>query len=194
MSYTQNKTIARRFVEDIFNSKKTELSENYVTPDIIYHGVAEEVKGLEEFPREQWPQFVPLVYFSYHIMAGLGTIFIIVMALALFFLWRRTLFTKRWLLWAIMLAMPFPFIANTLGWVTAEAGRQPWIIYGLMRTADGSSQNVSSGNVSFTLLGFMGLYLLLALLYFALLLKIIGAGPSTQAVEQEREPALEGAR
>jgi len=152
------------------------------------------VKGLEEFPREQWPQFVPLVYFSYHIMAGLGTIFIIVMALALFFLWRRTLFTKRWLLWAIMLAMPFPFIANTLGWVTAEAGRQPWIIYGLMRTADGSSQNVSSGNVSFTLLGFMGLYLLLALLYFALLLKIIGAGPGTQAVEQEREPALEGAR
>jgi len=152
------------------------------------------VKGLEEFPREQWPQFVPLVYFSYHIMAGLGTIFIIVMALALFFLWRRTLFTKRWLLWAIMLAMPFPFIANTLGWVTAEAGRQPWIIYGLMRTADGSSQNVSSGNVSFTLLGFMGLYLLLALLYFALLLKIIGAGPSTQAVEQGREPALEGAR
>jgi steroid delta-isomerase-like uncharacterized protein len=51
MSYTQNKTIARRFVEDIFNSKKTELSENYVTPDIIYHGVAEEVKGLEEFKR-----------------------------------------------------------------------------------------------------------------------------------------------
>jgi len=51
MSFTQNKTIARRFVEDIFNSKKTELSENYVTPDIIYHGVAEEVKGLEEFKR-----------------------------------------------------------------------------------------------------------------------------------------------
>jgi steroid delta-isomerase-like uncharacterized protein len=51
MSYTQNKTIARRFVEDIFNPKKTELSENYVTPDIIYHGVAEEVKGLEEFKR-----------------------------------------------------------------------------------------------------------------------------------------------
>jgi cytochrome d ubiquinol oxidase subunit I len=135
------------------------------------------VKGLSEFPREEWPQFVPLVYYSYHIMAGLGTVFIALMALAVFFLWRRTLFTKRWLLWALMLAMPFPFIANTLGWVTAEAGRQPWIVYGLLRTAQASSQNVSSGNAGFTLLGFMGLYVLLALVYFALLLKVFGEGP-----------------
>jgi len=135
------------------------------------------VKGLEEFPREEWPQFVPLVYYSYHIMAGLGTVFIVLMALAVLFLWRRTLFTKRWLLWALMLAMPFPFIANTLCWVTAEAGRQPWVIYGLLRTAQASSENVSSGNVGFTLLGFIGLYVLLALIYFALLLKVIGQGP-----------------
>jgi len=88
-----------------------------------------QVKGLEEFPQDEWPQFVPLVYYAYHIMAGLGTLFIALMAIALFFLWRQTLFTKRWLLWALMLAMPFPFIANTVGWVTAEAGRQPWIIW-----------------------------------------------------------------
>jgi cytochrome d ubiquinol oxidase subunit I len=139
------------------------------------------VKGLSEFPREQWPQFVPLVYYSYHIMAGLGTVFIALMVLAAFFLWRRTLFTKRWLLWALMLASPFPFIANTLGWVTAEAGRQPWIIYGILRTAQGSSENVSSGNVGFTLLGFMGLYALLILIYFALLLKLVGHGPETES-------------
>ena len=138
------------------------------------------VKGLSEFPREEWPQFVPLVYYSYHIMAGLGTLFIVLMALSVFFLWRRTLFTKRWLLWALMLAMPFPFIANTVGWVTAEAGRQPWIIYGLLRTANASSENVSSGNVGFTLLGFMGLYTLLALIYFALLLKVMGQGPEPE--------------
>jgi cytochrome d ubiquinol oxidase subunit I len=144
------------------------------------------VKGLAEFPREEWPQFVPLVYYSYHIMAGLGTMFIGLMALAAFFLWRRTLFTKRWLLWALMLATPFPFVANTVGWVTAEAGRQPWVIYGVLRTANASSQNVSSGNVGFTLLGFMGLYALLALIYFALFLKIIGRGP-------EAEPAREAA-
>ena len=144
------------------------------------------VKGLAEFPREEWPQFVPLVYYSYHIMAGLGTVFIGLMALAAFFLWRRTLFTKRWLLWALMLVTPFPFVANTVGWVTAEAGRQPWIIYGVLRTANASSDNVSSGNVGFTLLGFMGLYVLLALIYFALFLKIIGQGP-------EAEPAKEAA-
>ena len=150
------------------------------------------VKGLADFPREEWPQFVPLVYYSYHIMAGLGTLFIGLMGLSLFFLWRGTLFTKRWLLWGLMLAMPFPFIANTLGWMTAEAGRQPWIIYGVMKTAQGSSQNVSSGNVGFTLLGFMGLYLLLALVYFALFLKVIGEGPESGPVRSEVKPMMEG--
>ena len=85
-----------------------------------------------------------------------------------------------------MLASPFPFIANTLGWVTVETGRQPWIIYGVLRTAHASSANVSSGNVGFTLLGFMGLYTLLGLIYFALFLKIIGQGP-------EAEPGTENA-
>ena len=139
-----------------------------------------QVKGLADFPRDQWPQFVPLVYYAYHIMAGLGTIFILLMTLSAFFLWRRALFTTRWLLWALMLALPFPFVANTLGWVTAETGRQPWIIYGFMRTAEASSRNVSSGNVGFTLLGFMGLYGLLALTFFALLLKLIARGPESQ--------------
>lgn len=143
-----------------------------------------QVKGLAEFPQEQWPQFVPLVYYSYHIMAGLGTLFILLMALAAFFLWRRTLFTKRWLLWALVLASPFPFIANTLGWVTAEAGRQPWIIYGVLRTAQGTSENVSSGNVGFTLLGFMGLYIPLGLLYFMLFLRILRQGPESEPVRQ----------
>ena len=144
------------------------------------------VKGLADFPREEWPQFVPLVYYSYHIMAGLGTMFIVVMALAVLHLWRQRLFTTRWLLWGLMLATPFPFIANTLGWVTVEAGRQPWIIYGILRTANASSEHVSSGNVGFTLLGFMGLYTLLGLIYFALFLKIIGQGP-------EAEPGKENA-
>jgi cytochrome d ubiquinol oxidase subunit I len=144
-----------------------------------------QIKGLAEFPRSEWPQFVPMVYYSYHIMAGLGTIFILLMTLSVFALWRRTLSRWRLLLWALMLASPFPFIANTLGWVTAETGRQPWIIYGFMRTAQGSSQNVSSGNVGFTLLGFMGLYALFALMYFALLLKVIAQGPEPEPEVRE---------
>jgi len=76
-----------------------------------------------------------------------------------------------------MLSLPFPFIANTAGWFTAEIGRQPWLIYGLMKTADGASRNISEGNVMFTLLGFLGLYLLLSVLYFFLATRLIAHGP-----------------
>jgi cytochrome d ubiquinol oxidase subunit I len=135
------------------------------------------IEGLSDFERDRWPTNVPMLYYAYHIMAGLGTIFIVIMALSAFFLWRGTLYDRRWLLWTLMLALPFPFIANTAGWMTAEFGRQPWVIHGLMRTADAHSTNVSAGNAAFTLLGFAGLYLLLGVLYFFVTIRIIGRGP-----------------
>ncbi len=113
-------------------------------------------------------------------MIGLGTIFIASMSAAAFLLWRGRLFTFRPMLWLLMLLAPFPFIANTAGWMTAELGRQPWLIYGLMRTADGASMHVSSGNTLFTLLGFMGLYMLLGILYLFLLQREIEHGPTAQ--------------
>jgi cytochrome d ubiquinol oxidase subunit I len=128
------------------------------------------VQGLDAFPPDQRPDTVDMVYYSYHIMVGLGTIFIAITGLAfLLWLWKRRLFQTRWMLWIMMLATPFPFIANTAGWFTTELGRQPWMIYGLLRTADGSSPLLSSGNVLFTLLGFMGMYLLLGLLFVVLM-------------------------
>ena len=136
-----------------------------------------EVKGLDAFPREDWPDNIPLLYFSYHIMVGLGTIFIAVMALAAFLLWRGTLYTARPVLWILMLAIPFPFIANTAGWITAEVGRQPWLIYGILRTEHGASVNVSAGNALFTLIGFMGLYTVLAILFLFLMQREIAHGP-----------------
>ena len=69
------------------------------------------------------------------------------------------------MLWVLMLALPFPYIANTAGWITAEVGRQPWLIYGLMRTAEGASPRVSAGNAAFTLIGFMGMYTVLSILF-----------------------------
>ena len=78
-----------------------------------------------------------------------------------------------------MLSFPFPYIANTTGWMAAELGRQPWLIYGILKTADGTSANISSGNVLFTLLGFSGLYLLLGLLFIILVLKEINHGPES---------------
>jgi cytochrome d ubiquinol oxidase subunit I len=136
-----------------------------------------EVKGLDAFPRETWPTNIPLLYYSYHIMVGLGTIFMGVTALAVFLLWRKRLHTTRWILWVLMLAFPFPFIANTAGWMTAELGRQPWLVYGLLRTADGTSLNVSAGNTLFTLLGFLGLYFVVGVLYLLLVIKAINRGP-----------------
>jgi cytochrome bd ubiquinol oxidase subunit I len=138
-----------------------------------------EVKGLKEFPRDQWPDNIPLLYYSYHIMVGLGTIFILEMFIALFLLlWRNRLFEARWMLWIIMLSFPFPYIANTAGWITAEVGRQPWLVYGLLRTHQGYSANVSAGNGLFTLLGFMGMYTVLSILFIILLWREVGHGPA----------------
>ena len=137
-----------------------------------------EVKGLNEFPREQWPDNIPLLYFSYHIMVGLGTIFIAISALSMFLLWRRRLFTSRWMLWILMLSFPFPYIANTAGWITAEVGRQPWLVYGLMRTDQGFSHLVSAGNGMFTLIGFMGMYFVLGILFLYLIWREIEHGPA----------------
>ncbi len=145
---------------------------------LIYGTTRAEVKGLDQFPREDWPTNIPLLYFSYHIMAGLGTLFIAIMALSVLLWWRKKLFETRWALWILMLAFPFPYIANTAGWMTAEVGRQPWLVYGLVRTASGHSINVSAANGLFTLLGYMGLYAMLSLFMVFLLHRQIDGGPS----------------
>ena len=150
---------------------------NRVLSFLIYGTSTAEVKGLNEFPRDQWPTNIPLLYYSYHIMAGLGTYFVALMALAAFLLWRGKLFASRWMLWPLMLSFPLPYIANTAGWMTAEIGRQPWLVYGLMRTEAGISKHVSAGNGLFTLMGFMGLYTLLSFLFIILVYREIDAGP-----------------
>ena len=136
------------------------------------------VRGLDAFPKEDWPGNIPLLYYSYHIMVGLGTFFIAVMAIAALLLWRGRLYHTRWLLWILMLSAPFPYIANTAGWMTAELGRQPWLVYGLMRTEEGYSKVVSAGNGMFTLLGFMGMYTVLGILFLFLVYGEIEHGPS----------------
>jgi len=140
-----------------------------------------EVRGLNSYPRDQWPDQIPLLFYSFHIMVGLGTLFIAIMGFAAFLLWRGVLFRFRPMLWVHMLLLPFPYIANTAGWMTAELGRQPWLIYGLMRTADGASMQVSSGNAMFTLLGFMGIYLVLGILFLFLVHREIEHGPEGAA-------------
>jgi cytochrome d ubiquinol oxidase subunit I len=150
---------------------------------LIYGTTKAEVKGLDQIPRDQWPTALPLLYYSYHIMAGLGTWFIVLMIVCAFLLWRKRLSTERWALWALLLSFPLPYIANTAGWMTAELGRQPWLIYGLMRTSEGYSSTVSAGNALFTLLGFMGLYLLMGILFTLLIYREISKGPEAIAAD-----------
>jgi cytochrome d ubiquinol oxidase subunit I len=144
---------------------------------LTYQRWMAEVKGLDAFPEDQWPDNIPLLYYSYHIMLGLGSIFIAVMAVSAWKLWRGRLFASRRLLWLIMLMLPFPYIANTAGWITTEVGRQPWVIHGLMRTSEGASANVSAGNAMFTLIGFMGVYAVLSILFLFLIYREIEHGP-----------------
>ncbi len=101
---------------------------------LTYRRFDAEVVGLKDIPRDEWPDNVPLHYFAYHIMVGLGTLFIAVMFGAAWLLWRGKLYDSRVMLWILMLSAPFPFIANTTGWMTAELGRQPWLVYGILRT------------------------------------------------------------
>ena len=146
------------------------------------------VHGLDDYPQDRWPDNIELLYYSFHLMITLGTLFILLMAFANSCTLRGRLESGRWLLWVLMLAFPFPYIANTLGWMTAELGRQPWLIYGLFRTSDGYSKVVSSGDTVFTLIGFVGLYSVLGLLFLFLVGREISHGP-----EEDDRPAWRGA-
>jgi cytochrome d ubiquinol oxidase subunit I len=149
------------------------------------------IDGLNDFPKESWPDNIELLYYSFHLMITLGTIFIVLMAYAGFQNLRSRLESSRGLLWVLMLAFPFPYIANTLGWMTAELGRQPWLVYGLFRTAEGHSQVVSAGDTVFTLIGFVSLYTVLGLLFLLLVGREISRGPVDTLVAQVRmEPAV----
>ncbi len=144
---------------------------------IAYGSFSANVNGLTAYPETDWPANIELLFYAFHIMVGLGTLFVGVMGIAALLLWRRRLDRARWLLWTLALAFPFPFIANTAGWLTAELGRQPWLIYGLLRTAAGSSPTVHAGATLFTTLGFAGLYFVLGALFLALVAREIQHGP-----------------
>ena len=163
------------------NVRERRLDNPIVVPRVLsflaYGTWHADVRGLNDFPQTDWPDNIELLYYSFHIMAGLGTLFILTMGVAVLLDWRGRLLTSRAWLWVLMLAFPFPYIATTAGWMTAELGRQPWLIYGLMRTAHGSSLNVESGTALFTLIGFTGIYFVLGVLFLFVIGREIAHGP-----------------
>jgi cytochrome d ubiquinol oxidase subunit I len=150
------------------------------------------VPGLLEFPERDWPDNIELLYYAFHVMAGLGTLMIGLMALATLLGWRRRLEAQRPMLWALMLSFPFPYIATTAGWMTAELGRQPWLVYGLLRTVQGASPMVHSGTALFTLIGFCGLYLVLGVLFLFLIGREIAHGPDSSHAAALQAPRGSG--
>jgi cytochrome d ubiquinol oxidase subunit I len=153
----------------------------YVLSFLTYKRWKAEVRGLKDFPQNLWPDNIPLLYYAYHIMVGLGTLMVAVMGLSVLFLWRGRLYSSAPRLWILMLSIPFPYIATTAGWMTAELGRQPWLIYGVMRTVNGASPNVSAGNGLFSLLGFMGMYMVLGILFLFMVAREVEHGPEVLA-------------
>ncbi len=149
----------------------------------LVHGDASKpVMGLQAFPPQDRPPVNP-VFQAYHAMVGIGTALMGLSLLGMFLWWRGRLFEARWLLWVFVFAVLGPQLANQLGWFTAEVGRQPWIVYGLMRTAEGVSPTVSAGNVLASLVMFTLLYLALFMLFIYLLDQKIRHGPLADDLE-----------
>lgn len=143
---------------------------------LIYGNLSRPVTGLNTFQPTDRPP-VNIVFQSYHIMIAIGFGLIAISLLGIFFWWKGTLFNKKWLLWIFVFAVLGPQVANQLGWVTAEVGRQPWIVYGLLRTSEGLSKVVTANQVWFSLILFTVVYFLLFVLFLYLLNEKIQHGP-----------------
>ncbi len=135
-----------------------------------------EVKGLNDFPQDEIPP-VRITFFSFHIMVGLGTYFILVMLWSALNLYRKKLWNSRYSLILLILSIPLPLLACQFGWIAAEVGRQPWIVYGLLKTNEAHSLTVSGGEILFSIILFSLIYIFLGALYVFLLTKEIKKGP-----------------
>ncbi len=136
-----------------------------------------EIKGLKAFPKENWPP-VNFVFQVYHIMAGIGMLLIAFGLLGAYLLWTEKIYENKLYLSTLPFLIPLPHIAHETGWIAAEVGRQPWIIYKLMKTADAASVVVSAGDIAFSLLMFLLIYLLMAVMFIKLFIKIVQKGPA----------------
>jgi cytochrome d ubiquinol oxidase subunit I len=144
------------------------------------------VTGLNAFPEDERPGQVNAVFQFYHIMVAIGMGLIGISLLGCFMWMRGKLFDKRWLLWIFVFAALLPQIANQVGWFAAEMGRQPWVVYGLLRTSDAFSQAVSANQIIFSLVLFLLVYALLFVLFVYLLNKKIQNGPYDESEEDDR--------
>ncbi len=158
---------------------------------LLHQDFTTPVKGLRAFPKKDRPTAVNFVFQTYHSMVAIGMALIGLTLLAVYFLYKGSLFEQKWLLRIFSFSVLLPQIANQLGWYSAEVGRQPWVVYGLLRTSDALSKSVKENQVLFSLIMFTVLYLLLFALFIYLLNKKIKHGPSDH---HEREEIIDSSK
>jgi len=141
-----------------------------------------------ESVRDYWPP-VNLTFQLYHLMVGLGMLFILLTVVGLVFWWRGALFRTGWLLWIFVFAVIGPVVANEVGWASAEVGRQPWIVYGMLKTSDAASKAVSRGEVITSIVMFSLIYFLLLLAWIYIMDAKIRGGPEEAAPVIAEAPA-----
>ena len=182
---TETTDNAPLLVFGIPNSETREVNNRIEIPGLVSKLLPEqdEILGMNAFPSENLPPFA-LTFISFHLMVALGSAFILLMGLAVLMLRNGRLFKMEWLLKIFVWTTPLPLIAIQLGWISAEVGRQPWIIYNVMRTSDAYSTVVSSGEIIFSIVMFGSIYLLLGGAYLYFLLKKIRKGPKGIQIEE----------
>ena len=145
------------------------------------------VRGLKDWPADQWPP-VAITFFAFRVMVGIGLLMLALVAVSWWLRVRRRLFAAGWFLGCCEIAAPFGFLAVLAGWTTTEVGRQPWTVYGLMRTADSVSPSLTGSDVLISLIGYGAVYLIMFPAGVALMARIVRSGPSEPLDETERRP------
>jgi cytochrome d ubiquinol oxidase subunit I len=175
------------FVDEAAETVRLEMSVPKLLSWMVHGDFDTPVTGLDAFPRSDWPP-VAMSFYSYHTMVALGGLFLLLCAVAWLYFLRRRLWTTRWLLWVFVFAVITPFISNQVGWVAAEVGRQPWIVYNLLRTSDALSKSVQSHQVLVSIVLFTVIYVFLILVWLTVLNRKIKTGPEDELSEVEGKP------
>ncbi|MCF7806356.1 MAG: cytochrome ubiquinol oxidase subunit I [Simkaniaceae bacterium] len=149
---------------------------------LTFRDFKQPVQGLDQFDQKNWPN-ISMVFQSYHIMIYAWVAMAILAILAWIFVYRKKLEERRWLLWLLTFAIAFPYIANTAGWFTAELGRQPWLVYNVLRTSEGVSRSIVANQVIGSLIMFICIYIALFAMFIFLLNRKIKHGPEAEERE-----------
>jgi len=150
---------------------------------MAFDDINAEVQGLDAFPEDERPPFF-ITFVSFHNMVVLGTFFIGLTAFGIFLLYRGVIWETRWFLKVLIASIPLPLIACQLGWIVAEVGRQPWVVYRLLRTSDAFSPTVSAGEVLFSIVLFGVIYLFLGALYLFVFIREVKEGPVAEMAKE----------